>query len=117
MNLGSLVTIAGADVKNFYHFLFTNRVYEVNGNQPLPGNSHLDFAGLARAAGYVGSQNFDDLLSFKQALGHMLAAKGPRFASLEVVSGEAYPQRYDYIHSREARETFRTALNDNSRRN
>jgi sulfopyruvate decarboxylase subunit beta len=111
MNLGSLVTIAGADVKNFYHFLFANRVYEVNGNQPLPGTSHLDFAGLARAAGYVGSHNFDDLQTFKQALGEMLEASGPQFASLEIVPGEVYPQRYDYIHSREARETFRDALN------
>ena len=114
MNLGSLVTIAGASVENLYHFLFVNRTYEVNGHQPLPGNAHLNFAGLARATGYGGARNFDDLTLLESGLGNMLAAKGPQFASLEIVPGEAHPQRYDYIHSRQARETFREALNPRS---
>ena len=111
MNLGSLVTIAGAGVQNYYHFLFVNRTYEVNGHQPLPGSAHLDFAALARAAGYVGARNIDDFPELNHTLGDMLAKSGPQFASLEIVPGETYPPRYDYIHSREARETFRNALN------
>ena len=111
MNLGSLVTVAGADVKNFYHFVFVNRTYEVNGDQPLPGNEYLDFAGLARSSGYRQARDFDDLSELTRGLDAMLAQDGPQFASLEIVPGETYPQRYDYIHSREARETFRRALN------
>jgi len=111
MNLGSLVTIAGAGVGNLYHFGFVNRVYEVNGAQPLPGNGQLDFAGLARAAGYAGARAFDDLARLQQGLAAMLAQPGPQFAALEIVPGARYPQRYDYIHSRDAREAFRAALN------
>ena len=111
MNLGSLVTVAGAGVSNFYHFVFVNRTYEVNGDQPLPGNEHLDFAGLAQAAGYRGARDFDNLEEFERGLASMMDLSGPQFASLEIVPGENYPQRYDYIHSREARETFRKALN------
>ena len=111
MNLGSLVTIAGAGVRNLYHFAFVNRVYEVNGKQPLPGNERLDFAGMARSAGYSGAFDFRDLSGFEAGLGGMLAAEGPQFAALEIVPGAEYPMRYDFIHSREARERFRAALN------
>ena len=111
MNLGSLVTIAGAGVSNLYHFVFVNRMYEVNGAQPLPGTPDLDFAGLARSAGYQTAQGFDDLSDFKSSLPHMIAQPGPQFAALEIVPGAKHPQRYDYIHSRAAREKFRAALN------
>src|SRR5215208_4772289 len=36
MQLGSLVTIAGAAPENYYHFVFDNGLYETTGNQPLP---------------------------------------------------------------------------------
>ena len=111
MNLGSLVTIAGANVQNIYHILFENRTYEVNGKQPLPGNERLDFTGLAAAAGYEGAHRFDELTDFESGIGEIFAKNGPQFASLAIVPGASYPQRYDYIHSREARETFRKALN------
>jgi sulfopyruvate decarboxylase subunit beta len=115
MNLGALVTIAGAQVENLYHFVFANRVYEVNGAQPLPGTQALDFAGLARSAGYRAAATFDDLAAFKAGLPDILAAPGPQFAALEILAGQAYPQRYDYIHSHAARETFRQALNRSGR--
>ncbi|NNE81248.1 MAG: thiamine pyrophosphate-binding protein [Silicimonas sp.] len=111
MNLGSLVTIAGAGASNLYHFVFANRVYEVNGLQPLPGREALDFAGLARAAGYAGAEAFSDLNDFEDNLDAILDRPGPQLAELQIVPGAPYPQRYDYIHSSEARETFRRALN------
>src|SRR5919199_369114 len=46
MQLGSLVTIAGAAPPNYYHFVFDNGVYETTGNQSLP--ARVDFCGLAR---------------------------------------------------------------------
>ncbi len=111
MNLGSLVTIAAASPANLYHFVATNRVYEVNGSHPLPGADRVDFVGFARSAGYVGSQGFSELDLFTDALPHILATPGPQFISMEVRAGRPYPRDYGYIHSAEARQTFRTALN------
>jgi phosphonopyruvate decarboxylase len=111
MNLGSLVTVAGAGVTNFYHFLFANRVYEVNGAHPLPGADVVDFAGMARAAGYAGTCSFEDLDGFCDGLPGLLAAPGPQMAVLEIVPGTPYPRDYAYIHSAAARQRFRAALN------
>ena len=36
MQLGSMVTIAGAAPANLHHFVFENGVYETSGSQPLP---------------------------------------------------------------------------------
>lgn len=111
MNLGSLVTVANAGATNLYHFVFANRVYEVNGAHPLPGADVVDFAGIARAAGYAGAVSFDDLKPFKAELPGLLEAAGPQMAVLEIVPGDPYPRNYDYIHSAAARQSFREALN------
>ena len=111
MNLGALVTIAGAGVPNLFHFVFVNGTYEVNGSHPLPGAEDVDFAGLARAAGYKDSQGYGNLDEFRTALPTMLKRTGPLMAALEIVPGAPYPRDYDYIHGVEARQTFREALN------
>ena len=111
MNLGSLVTIANAGVTNLYHFLFANRVYEVNGAHPLPGADKVDFAGIARAAGYAGACGFDNPERFRHGLSELFEAPGPLMAVLEVAPGVAYPRDYAYIHSAAARQRFREALN------
>ena len=109
MNLGSLVTIAGAAPSNLHHFVFANGTYEVNGEQPLP--APVDFAGMARAAGYRHDARFDDLAGFQAALPALLANCGPQMVALDIVPGAPYPRDYDYIHSAEARATFEAALN------
>ena len=53
MQLGSLVTIAGAAPANLFHFVFENGVYETSGSQPLPAEGRFDLAEMARAAGYA----------------------------------------------------------------
>jgi sulfopyruvate decarboxylase subunit beta len=111
MNLGSLVTIAGARVSNLYHFVFANRVYEVNGDQPLPNGEKVDFEGLARSAGYLGARSFHDLDLFRKGLPDLLALPGPQMAVMEIVPGQSYPRDYAYIHSAAARQTFSDALN------
>ncbi len=110
MNLGSLVTVANAGVTNFYHFLSANRVYEVNGAHPLPGAETVDFAGIAAAAGYVGSRSISTLEGFSGQLPEIFAQPGPQFTGLEWSAGEDYPRDYHYIHSAEARSRFRQAL-------
>ena len=111
MNLGSLVTIANAAVTNFYHFLSVNRTYEVNGAHPVPGADKVNFEDMARAAGYAGAQSFDDLGSLASALPEVLHTPGPQMSVLKIVPGDAYPRDYAYIHSAEARQGFRKALN------
>ena len=111
MNLGSLVSIADAAVTNFYHFLSVNRTYEVNGAHPVPGADKVNFEDMARAAGYAGAQSFDDLDSLAAALPEVLRNPGPQMSVLKIVPGDAYPRDYAYIHSAEARQSFRTALN------
>src|SRR5919109_3115892 len=60
MQLGSLVTIAGAAPPNLFHFVFENGVYETSGSQPLPGEGRFDLMEMARAAGYSHSLRYDD---------------------------------------------------------
>ena len=111
MNLGSLVTIAGAAPPNLHHFVFANGTYEVNGEQPLPGA--VDFAGMAQAAGYRHASRFGDLAAFQSALlrpsGNTTVRRWWHWTSCRVRS---YPRDYDYIHSAEARATFEAALRE-----
>src|SRR5579875_2605666 len=58
MQLGSLATIAGAAPPNFYHLVFKNGIYHVSGGQPVPAAATLDFAAMARAAGYRQAHRF-----------------------------------------------------------
>src|SRR5215218_3641186 len=61
MNLGSLVTIASQAPKNLIHFVAENGTYEANGGHPIPNEARVDFAGLARAAGYPHVHEFAEL--------------------------------------------------------
>jgi len=111
MNLGSLVTIGQAAPENLYHFVFRNGVYEVNGSHPIPGSGTVDFAALARASGYRNAATFSDLEDFRANVGGFLSQPGPALAALEIEAGKAYPADFNYIHSEEARDRFRKALN------
>ena len=110
MNLGSLVTVAGVAPRNFHHFVFANGVYEVNGGHPVPGGDAVDFAGLARAAGYPCADRYDDLARFAGDLPGLLARPGPTLCDLRIRPGTAYPRDYDAIHGSPARERFKAAL-------
>lgn len=110
MNLGSLVTIGQAAPTNLHHFVFVNGVYEVNGAHPTPGQDTVDFAAIAKGAGYKDALTFRDLGDFRQNVGAFLAQPGPVLAVMHIEPGDAYPRDYDFIHSPQARERFRTAL-------
>jgi len=93
MQLGSLVTIAGAAPENLYHFVFENGVYATSGGQPLPAEGRLDFEMLARGAGFAHSARFDDAAEFKAALPGLLDRQGPVFVTLQI--GFEVAQRVD----------------------
>src|ERR671935_892978 len=76
MQLGSLVTIAGAAPENLYHFVFENGVYETSGSQPLPAEGRFDLAQMAAAAGYADSRRFEDATEFAAALPGLLRQRG-----------------------------------------
>src|SRR5262245_20870898 len=82
MQLGSLVTIAGAAPANLYHLVFENGVYETSGSQPLPAEGRFDLAQMARAAGYAHVAQFDDGAQFRQELGSVLKQRVPVFVSV-----------------------------------
>jgi phosphonopyruvate decarboxylase len=82
MQLGSLATIAGAAPRNLLHFLFKNGVYHTSGAQGIPGGPSVDFATMARAAGYRMSTVVDRLEDFTRRLPEILQAEGPVFVEL-----------------------------------
>ena len=82
MQLGSLVTIAGAAPPNLYHFVFKNGVYAVSGSQAIPAQDRVDFAVMARGAGYAQTYSFDNLEDFRVRLPEVMASRGPVFVQL-----------------------------------
>ena len=84
MQLGSLVTIAGAAPENLYHFVFENGVYATSGGQPLPAEGRLDFEMMARGAGFAHAARYDDAAQFKADLPGLLERRGPVFVTLQI---------------------------------
>ena len=76
MNLGCLVTIAAAAPKNLVHIVVQNGTYEANGSHPIP-NTEVEFAAMARAAGYAHVHDFSELANFEQQAGHRAQAGRP----------------------------------------
>ena len=111
MNLGSLVTIAAAAPANLIHFVCENGVYEANGSHPIPGRDKVDFAAMARAAGYRHTFTFSDLAMFVAELPRVMQLQGPTFAALKLVPGET-PLNIDYrwMHGPKTRADFKRAL-------
>jgi len=108
MNLGALATVAGAGCANLHHIVFANHCYEVNGGHPLP--ARIDFAAVARAAGYPHAARHDGLEPFAAALPALVERPGPTMTMLEITAGADHPRDYAYIHSEPARARFREAL-------
>jgi phosphonopyruvate decarboxylase len=109
MNIGSLVTIAAAAPENLVHFVCQNGTYEANGGHPLP-NRQVNFAGLARAAGYPHVHEFSDLTQFEAQAAHVLAQQGPVFATLHLMPSGPLNYDYDDLYDARRREEFRAAL-------
>ena len=85
MNMGVLATIAGKQPRNFYHFLLDNGCYATTGGQPVPNAENINYAGIAKAAGYAAAYEFDDLETFGRDVGDILSQHGPVFVAIKVV--------------------------------
>jgi sulfopyruvate decarboxylase subunit beta len=110
MNLGTLATVAAIGPRNFVHFVCENGTYEANGGHPIPARSTVDFVGLAAAAGYRLCHRITELSDLEAKISVILNEAGPVFVDLKVEPGAASPRNYPYIHSAEARATFKKAL-------
>jgi thiamine pyrophosphate-dependent acetolactate synthase large subunit-like protein len=84
MSMGQLATIAEQAPANFYHFILDNEVYATTGGQPVPNAKQVDYAMIARGAGYPRAFNFSDLDEFSAQLPDILQAPGPVFVALKV---------------------------------
>ena len=112
MNLGSLVTIGSVRPANLFHFVCDNGVYEANGSHPVPGGGRVDFAAMARTAGYREAWTIETLDEFDSMIGGILHRVGPVLVTLKVEQGEAYPQDYTWLHSAEERARFKRLLKE-----
>lgn len=84
MNLGVLASIAGKKPKNFFHFLLDNGCYATTGGQPVPNSEDIDYAMVAKGAGYAAAYNFDDLEELSTSLEEILNQEGPVFIAIKV---------------------------------
>ena len=85
MNLGVLAAVAGKKPKNFVYFLLDNGCYATTGGQPVPNAEGIDYAGLARAAGYASAHSFVDLEDFVTSVESIMAEMGPVFVAVKIV--------------------------------
>ena len=85
MNLGILATVAGKQPPNFYHFLLDNECYATTGGQPVPNAKNINYAGMAKEAGYAAAYNFDDLETFGTQVGNILSERGPVLVAIKVI--------------------------------
>src|SRR5262245_23936183 len=85
MNLGCLVTVAGSGATNLTIVVLDNGMYEVTGGQKTAASGgRVDFAALARAAGFPCTSNFRDFDDWRKGAPTALSKLGPRFISLAV---------------------------------
>ena len=85
MNLGILATISGKNPKNFCHFLLDNECYATTGGQPVPNAQEINYAGVAKEAGYAVAYSFDDLEEFVTNVEQIMKETGPVFVAIKVV--------------------------------
>jgi len=94
MNLGSLVSIVNAHATNLVVIVFVNGTYEVTGSQPVPGAGVVDYAALARAAGFESVHAYASIDAWRSDVRRVLATTGPTFVALgvEPVHGQPGPK-------------------------
>ena len=95
MNLGSLVTIIASGARNLTLVILDNGIYEVTGGQQTAAacvpRGQVDFAAMARAAGFESVTSCDHLATWERSAAVVLNQGGPRVIVLAVEPvGAAY---------------------------
>jgi thiamine pyrophosphate-dependent acetolactate synthase large subunit-like protein len=73
--------------------VFKNNVYHTSGSQGTPGGEGVDYAAMARAAGYRLAFAVRTLDELKARLRDILEADGPVFAELHTGLAETTPMQ------------------------
>ena len=76
MNLGTLATVGAARPANLTAVVFDNHRYESSGGQALP-DVRVDFAAVARAAGFAFAERLTDAAALAAALASGQGSGGP----------------------------------------
>jgi len=100
MSLGMLVTIAEQKPANLVHFILDNGVYATTGGQPVPGADNVDYAAVARGAGYERTYENSEIEDFKEQLPKILKEAGPVFVRLRIhpeIQNEAIGKRRPWM--------------------
>ena len=84
MNLGVIASIAGKQPKNFVHFVLDNECYATTGGQPVPNAAGIDYAAMAKGAGYAAAYNFDDLEDFATNIEDIMKEDGPVMVAIKI---------------------------------
>lgn len=103
MSLGCLVTVAASGVTNLSILLLENGMYEVTGGQQTAASElDVDYAAVARGCGMAHVARFSDLGNWESQSEAFFAARGPRFAWLEVgpTPKEVFDDTFSPIHDR-----------------
>ena len=85
MNLGVLATIADQQPANLYHFLLDNECYATTGGQPVPNATLVDYAMIAKGAGYPAAYAFDDLDALAKDMKQIVEQPGPVFVAMKII--------------------------------
>lgn len=91
MNPSCLLTVGALPALPLLHLLLDDNSYESTGGQDVP-SEHIDFCGLARAAGYPTVSHADNAQDFGEALESGLTCSTPVFVHCRLTSpGESPP--------------------------
>lgn len=117
MTLGTLATAAGAGAVNYVLFVVDNGAFEITGGQSLAA-PRIDYAAMARAAGWPRAHTFDEPRTYVDALPQILSEPGPTLVHARVEMGREGPisrslseiARYLQVSLAEWSRRFRAAL-------
>lgn len=111
MHLGSLATIGASERANLVHVVFDNGAYESTGAQPTA--SRMDFAEMARAAGYRNTAAVSSVAELPAAIRSALDATGPSLLAVTgVVGGPAGGRASESLDVTEIAARFERGLAD-----
>jgi phosphonopyruvate decarboxylase len=91
MSLGTLAVAARTKAVNLVLFVVDNGTFEITGHQPHAGTGRVDFAAMAKAAGFPLVFKFDDAKAYAEAVPDLLNAPGPTFVHVLVEPGDEGP--------------------------
>lgn len=86
MQLGCLATVATLKPKNLTMIVWDNGIYQITGNQPIPGAGHADFVAIARGLGLPNSNWAADEGDFDRLFAAALKSDVPTLIAARIDS-------------------------------